>query len=365
MTALLDSTLNSDVTERRNCGRQKVLFSSVVISENNCGRVLNISPNGLALQTDTDVVGDDFPNIRFKFSPSLAWFEARGRVAWRNGSTNVLGIEFIGLTEEVQKQIRSWMDLKQESAKLLKPAVTSPTESITQMDLALTVDADAITANASPIPSSDLADLGVEKKSELPALPSGQPTSIVDETRVPAENTNLGSGRSGLGATTKIVGVALVAVVLLSVFFFRGSRARKSTDSKNSIEPGAATGSLAAPTQPVPSVSSATLPSVPTSSPAHSTPSSSVRSSTHRQSPQGPAYVLQVAAMLHEDNANGLATALRKMNFPAFVMKLPTERFHHVLVGPFNSAKAATETQNALESHGYKTIRTEWKVPSP
>jgi cell division septation protein DedD len=360
MTALLDSTVSPSVTERRNCERQKVLFSSVVISENRCGRVLNISPNGLALQTDTEVVADDLPNIRFKFSPSLAWFEARGRVAWRNDATNVLGIEFIGLTEEVQKQIRSWMDLKQESIKSLKPVVTPPTESITQMDLALTADADAVTANANPIPSSDLADLG-----EPPALPSGQPPSIVEETRVAAENTNLDSGRSGLGATTKIVGMALVAVVLLSVFFFRGSLSRKSVDITKGTEPAAATDSPAPSPQPVPSVSSAAPTAVPISRLTHPTPSSSARPSTHKASPQSPAYVLQVAAMLHEDNANGLATALRKMNFPAFVMKLPKERFHHVLVGPFNSANAATETQNALESHGYKTIRTEWKVPSP
>ena len=68
--------------------------------------------------------------------------------------------------------------------------------------------------------------------------------------------------------------------------------------------------------------------------------------------------------MLHEENANGLAATLRELNFPAFVMKLPTERFHHVLVGPFNSASAAIETQNKLEQRGYNPIRTEWKVSS-
>ena len=68
--------------------------------------------------------------------------------------------------------------------------------------------------------------------------------------------------------------------------------------------------------------------------------------------------------MVHEENANVLAASLREMNFPAFVLKLPTERFHHVLVGPYDSANAAIETQNGLEKRGYKPIRTEWKVSS-
>jgi cell division septation protein DedD len=68
--------------------------------------------------------------------------------------------------------------------------------------------------------------------------------------------------------------------------------------------------------------------------------------------------------MVHEENANALAASLRAMNFPAFVMKLPTERFHHVLVGPYDSVDAATAVRKDLEKRGFQTIRSEWKVPS-
>ena len=82
------------ITDRRNYGRQKILFSSVVINENNRGRVLNISPNGLALQTDAELIDDELPKIRFHFSQLQACVEARGRIAWRSDSRMVVGIEY-------------------------------------------------------------------------------------------------------------------------------------------------------------------------------------------------------------------------------------------------------------------------------
>src|SRR5208283_959571 len=58
MTAPVDSKENP-YTDRRSGRRQRVLFSSVVIREGNCGRVLDISPKGLALQTDSELACDE------------------------------------------------------------------------------------------------------------------------------------------------------------------------------------------------------------------------------------------------------------------------------------------------------------------
>jgi hypothetical protein len=74
MTDPHESNGSPFITDRRNYGRQKVLFSSVVISENNRGRVLNISPNGLALQTDAELIDDELPKILFishNYRPAL------------------------------------------------------------------------------------------------------------------------------------------------------------------------------------------------------------------------------------------------------------------------------------------------------
>jgi hypothetical protein len=46
------------------------------------------------------------------------------------------------------------------------------------------------------------------------------------------------------------------------------------------------------------------------------------------------------------------------------VLKLPAQRFHHVLVGPYYTASSAIETQTELEKRGYKPIRREWNASS-
>ena len=68
--------------------------------------------------------------------------------------------------------------------------------------------------------------------------------------------------------------------------------------------------------------------------------------------------------MIHQENANALAASLREIKYPAFVIKLPAERFHHVLVGPYSSVDAAKKVQKELEERGFETIRSEWKVSS-
>ena len=75
-------------------------------------------------------------------------------------------------------------------------------------------------------------------------------------------------------------------------------------------------------------------------------------------------FVVQVGAMIHQENANALAASLREMKYPAFVIKLPAERFHHVLVGPYSSVDATKKVQKELEEHGFESIRSEWKVSS-
>lgn len=418
MIAPSESNSNSYGPERRGCGRQRVLFSSVVLNEGNCGRVLNISPNGLALQTDTELIGEEFP-FRFKFSPSLAWVEAKGRVAWRNHLKNVVGIEFISLTDEVQRQIRTWMDWKKESAEPLKTDLPSgaplnggtrtsePTAAHEHLvdpeigtewsaapgkteDIAVNAE-NQKPANQTPeflFPPTTSADLETESESASETTPAKYDFTSLGTASPGVENQSLPSmtaardpigtqefprsgevkSASGIGTRIKLIGLALLIIFMLSVIFFRRNHAQapsKNLQSSAAVvrtpRPSARTDQATLPAAIPPLKSSGASGAVsPPASPAVPRASGSNQNSTAH----GPAIVLQVAAMLHEENANALATTLRDSNFPAFVMKLPTERFHHVLVGPFNTARAAIETQSKLEERGYKPIRTEWKVPS-
>jgi cell division septation protein DedD len=357
MTAPLDSTGNPYVNERRNCGRQKALFSSVVISENNSGRVLNISPNGLALQTETELVGDEFPNFRFKFSPSLAWAEAKGRVAWRNSARNVVGIEFIDLTDEVQRQIRTWIDLKKDSTELSKPPVAAA-----KVNASLG-EANAVLPNENTILTPQSTDLGTENRGEPPVFPPIQDPVEARVARPTFENSDIKNNAGGSTKTSKAVALALVVVVLLSVFFFQWDHSRKLADTRKTMQTAGALHTAIPAAQPPP-VPSALHSDVNSPRPVPSAPSPAVANPNRKAGPGKLTYVLQVAAMVHEENANSLAASLRKMNFPAFVIRMPSERFHHVLVGPYDNADATRKVKSDLEKSGFTVLSTEWKVPT-
>ena len=98
------------------------------------------------------------------------------------------------------------------------------------------------------------------------------------------------------------------------------------------------------------------------SQPAASASNSAVIAPNPKPTLHGPSYVLQVGAMIHEENANALADSLRRMNFHVFLLSRPTERFHYVLVGPYDSVDAAIKVKNDLEKRGFQAIRKEWKV---
>jgi cell division septation protein DedD len=350
MTAIPDSNGNSCVTNRRSERRQKVLFSSVVMHENKCGRLLDISPKGLALQTGSAVVDDEFPNFRFNFSPTLAWVSAKGRVVWRDQSKNVVGIEFIGLTDEVQGQIRTWMDSKKDlsgiGAVILGPAPAPET-------ISASATGDLVSL-ASKTVESRLEDQTTARI--LPLLPH---TTEKQDTRTAAK-----SARFVLAAV--FVGLGLLTTVLVAAFLLPRLHLRELSKSPNATKmapaphPAQPASQTATPLEPKPSVE---RPAVPPPQAVASAPVSAIPSPNREPNLREHVYVLQVAAMIHEENAIALEASLRQVNFPVFISKKPTDRFHHVLVGPFNAAKAAIVTSN-LEKRGFQAVRTEWKAES-
>ncbi len=71
--------------------------------------------------------------------------------------------------------------------------------------------------------------------------------------------------------------------------------------------------------------------------------------------PKG-AVVLQVAALTQESNALAMAEALRKKNFPAFVLRPSTDRYYRVRVGPYADTASAYIAKRMLEKVGFKAI---------
>lgn len=85
------------------------------------------------------------------------------------------------------------------------------------------------------------------------------------------------------------------------------------------------------------------------------------RASGSRKTPNAPlipggAYSLQVAALTRESDAIGLANALQKKKFPAFVLSPSTDKYFHVHVGPYADQKAAEAARKGLVGLGFNAI---------
>jgi hypothetical protein len=73
-----------------------------------------------------------------------------------------------------------------------------------------------------------------------------------------------------------------------------------------------------------------------------------------------PGFVLQVAAMKHEENADALAETLHQKNFPAFVFNRGAGPFYRVVIGVYSDADSAVRVKDELERQSFKAILRDW-----
>jgi len=71
--------------------------------------------------------------------------------------------------------------------------------------------------------------------------------------------------------------------------------------------------------------------------------------------PKG-AIMLQVAAVMHQDDALALAQALQQKKFPALVIPPGADKYYRVQVGPYPDMKVAASARQDLEAKGFKSI---------
>ena len=67
-------------------------------------------------------------------------------------------------------------------------------------------------------------------------------------------------------------------------------------------------------------------------------------------------YVVQVAAVSHEEDAQLLVNALRVKGYPVSAHTQPQDKFFHIQVGPFTNIKDATAAKQRLLADGYQPI---------
>jgi DedD protein len=75
------------------------------------------------------------------------------------------------------------------------------------------------------------------------------------------------------------------------------------------------------------------------------------------EAPHASPYVVQVAAVSKKEDGEALAAALRKKNYPVFLVgNAPSDALFHVQVGPFNDLKEAEAMRARLAGDGYSPI---------
>jgi DedD protein len=70
----------------------------------------------------------------------------------------------------------------------------------------------------------------------------------------------------------------------------------------------------------------------------------------------GGSYMVQVAAVSKQEDADILVNALRKKEYAVFVANVPSDSLFHVQVGPFSDPKDAEAMRSRLASDGYNAI---------
>ena len=68
------------------------------------------------------------------------------------------------------------------------------------------------------------------------------------------------------------------------------------------------------------------------------------------------AIVLQVAALLKQDDALGIASNLQKKHYAAYVQTPQKDKYYRVQVGPFKDQKTADAARKGLEGEGFKAF---------
>jgi cell division septation protein DedD len=126
-------------------------------------------------------------------------------------------------------------------------------------------------------------------------------------------------------------------------------------DFYHSADPQASADHLQPPPKHVAAAPSAPEPKPASAAPRVLKPGKSANGTNAALIPKG-AIMLQIAAVLHQDDAIALAQALRQKKFPSFVITPTTDKYYRVQVGPYADNHAATNARKDLEAKGFKSI---------
>jgi DedD protein len=160
-------------------------------------------------------------------------------------------------------------------------------------------------------------------------------------------------------STGKLLGIFFALAIVCGVFFTMGYLLGKSTSAGGRTEIVATVPSMSAATTDTSSAAKAS-----DQQPAAQPPSGSkTADQTASQSAGadvksgvGNSFMVQVAAVSKQEDAEILVTALRKKQYPVFIANAAGDPLFHVQVGPFTDKKDAEAMRTRLSGDGYNAI---------
>ena len=171
-------------------------------------------------------------------------------------------------------------------------------------------------------------------------------------------------------STGKLLGIFFGAAAVCAVFFGLGYNLGKNAGAQVPqivVSPSAASNASNIPkpsavrTQEQSSAAAAAPEPIPATNAAQSQPNApSVAARPAPEMARASAagnFAVQVAAVSKEEDADALVTALRKKNYPVFVINgNAADKLFHVQVGPFASLADAEAMKSRLAGDGYNPI---------
>ena len=272
--------------------------------ESECRLVFDLCEEGLAVDGFASASQAQVIPLVLDLPDDHGHIQAKGEIAWTNDAEKRTGLRFVDLADTSRQQLRQWVSASVFDATELALAEDEPARP--------PVSLERETDSVGPFASQPMAD------EELVSYRgSHYLTWLV------------------LGALSLFSGVALVRHYLGGV----GS----SWQTKEIMAAG-----KIPEIQPRPSSAPVTQPPATASLPPPVLPLSV------------PGFVLQVAAMKHEDNADALAKTLQERDFPAFVFKRGSNSFYRVAVGAYSDPDSAVRVREQLKAQGFEAILKHW-----
>jgi hypothetical protein len=272
--------------------------------ESQCRLLFDLSEEGLAIDDLGSETSAQVISLVFDLPDGHGHIQADGEIAWTNDSEKRTGLRFVDLADTCRQQLRQWI-------------------------------------SASVFDTTELA-LAEEEPAQLPVFLTDQTDSV--DFHVPRPMPNEGLSRYGashyltwlvLGALSLFSGVAFVRHYLGGTWSSWRTKEIMAAGKVTEIPPA---GAIAAT-----ELSPVTTPSLPPALPL-----------------SVPGFVLQVAAMKREDNADALAKTLQARNFPAFVFKRGSNPFYRVAVGAYGDPDSAATVKEQLKAQGFQAILKHW-----